>query len=350
MLVGRKFYLVFLALSLYSQFSEAQLVSRLPQTGIYIGGNIRFSPGDGFVFGRNGGSFGNTYNFNSRLTNPPEGYSPYTINYGWEYSVPSKEYVLKGDVAITSNSGEVVYQDKVEYGATSGFVKEEFSYEIASPEQLKSLSISFSSNAGTTSGNWSGPTVRGIYAEVSYEVSSCLNDPLSSPECSGYARAVVDRLCAVSPQTSPDCPGYRVEVPAEVAPMPVMVQDQAYTVEPSVALTQQAKKPETQQTASVQVQGRGLRVNNITSSGVTTRTETQSGGEQDPQTEAVREMQQGGPNIQAYTSAKLIDAPFYRPREIYKNVVIPDNVRTQRQLTQRSNISHGRMVDEQYRR
>lgn len=350
MSIGRKFYPVFLALLLYSQFSEAQLISRLPQTGIYIGGNIRFSPGDGFVFGRNGGSFGNTYNFNQKLTEPPEGYSPYTINYGWEYSVPSSEYTLKGDVAITSNSGEVVYQDKVEYGLTSGFVKEEFSYEIDSPEQLKSLSISFSSNAGTTNGNWSGPIVRGIYTEVSYEISSCLNDPLSSPECSGYARAVVDRLCSVNPQTSPDCPGYRVQIPAEVSPLPSISQDPTYIVEPSVSLTQQTKKPETQQNTTTQVQGRGLRVNNVSSSVVSTRTETTSNGEQDPQTEAVREMQQGGPNIQAYTSAKLIDAPFYRPREIYKNVIIPDNLRTQRQLTQRSNISHGRMVDEQYRR
>lgn len=331
---------------LFSQFSNAQITIPIGVNGLYIGGNIRFSQGDGFIFGRRGGSFSNSFNLNRPS---PESYSPSAINYGWEYSNPNSEYGLKAEVSITSSGGNIIYKDEIVYGNSSTFVQENYTYQIDSSEQPNGLKITFSTNSANTKEVWSGPNVRNIYAEIKYELSSCTIDPLSSPTCEGYSKALIDKLCEINPR---NCPGYSIPLTPEISPLP----DESYTEitksleNPSITLTQtsEAKKNEV---VNQTVQGSGLKINPPPQNSRTQiRVPQQSNKtEIDPQTERMAEMQQGGANLSAYTSAVITDSQFYRPREIYKNVIIPDNVRAQRQLTQRSNISHGRMVDEQYR-
>ena len=331
---------------LFSQFSNAQITIPIGVNGLYIGGNIRFSPGDGFVFGRRGGSFSNSFNLNRPS---PESYSPSAINYGWEYSNPNDAYSLKAEVLITSNTGNIIYKDEITYSNTSSFVQENYTYKIDSAEQPGGLKITFSANSANTKEVWSGPNVRNIYSEIQYELSSCTIDPLSSTTCPGYSQALIDKLCEINPRS---CPGYSISLSPEISPLP----DEGYAEitksleNPSITLTQttETKKNEV---VNQTIQGNGLRINPPTQN---TRTQIRipqqsNKNEVDPQTERMDEIQQGGANISAYTSAVIKDSQFYRPREIYKNIVIPDNVRVQRQLTQRSNISHGRMVDEQYR-
>ena len=304
-----------------------------------------FSPGNGFVFGKKGGSFTNTYNLNGNI---PESYSTYSLNYGWEYSVPSSEYVLKADVEITSTSGKIIYENQIQYNESSGFTKKDYSYQLVSGEQLSGLKITFSSNAIDKGSNWSGPYVRNIYADMIYEKDLCSIDPLSSRECGGYSRAIVNRICSVNPQSSPDCPGYKLQIQEQNSPIATTQDLQSYTVAAPVMLTPTLQKAEYSSVPNQQLSGSGLRTNSTTRSNL--RVDLQKRTEMDPQTQIMQDIQAGGPKIESYTKISLIDAPFYRPKEIYKNVVIPDNVRIQRQLTQRSNISHERMIDGQYRR
>jgi hypothetical protein len=56
------------------------------------------------------------------------------------------------------------------------------------------------------------------------------------------------------------------------------------------------------------------------------------------------------PGFDAYQNAVIPDAQFYQSRDIYRGVVIRDNARAQRALSQRSDRLHQEMIDEQYRR
>lgn len=337
---------------LFSQYSNGQVTVGLPQYGLFIGGNVRFSPGDGFTFGRRGGSFGNSFNFNQSLTNPPESYVPTRINYGWEYSSPNSQYVLRAQVSMTTKSGDVVYKNEVVHAPSQNFSRMDYNYQITdgSASQLSGIRIDFTTNEVDAKDVWSGPSIRNVYSSITYEQNTCAVDVLSSPNCKGYNRALVQRLCEVNPRSSPDCPGYRIDPPAEVAPIP----DVAYTdmlktlTNPASSLTPTVSAPKND--TNQQSLG-GLRVNpNRESVRSSLRSQIIRNTAPDPQTERMQEMQQTGPSLGSYTSVVMKDAPFYRQRDIYRNVVIQDNVRAQRQLTQRSNISHGRMVDEQYRR
>jgi hypothetical protein len=55
------------------------------------------------------------------------------------------------------------------------------------------------------------------------------------------------------------------------------------------------------------------------------------------------------PGFDAYQNAVIPDTQFYQPRDIYRGVVIRDNDRAQRALSQRSDRLHREMIDEQYR-
>lgn len=54
------------------------------------------------------------------------------------------------------------------------------------------------------------------------------------------------------------------------------------------------------------------------------------------------------PGFNAYTNIQLRDAPFYPEKEIYRGQVNVDNVRAQRLLNGASDMTHQRMVEQQY--
>lgn len=324
---------------LFSPFSNSQNIITVPQYGLYLNGQIRFSPGDGFTFGKKGGAFTNTFLF-TNMSNVS------VINYGWEYSNSSQNYSLNANVSITDNKGIIVYNKEYTYTGITDYVKKEYTYNLSNSYELSGLKVIFSSNEVGEEGNWNGPNVRNIYTNIIQEQNKCDVDVLSSASCKGYTRALVQKLCDVNPQSSPDCVGYRSVTPATSSPIPDSIQtDFVKSLTNPLYMLIPANKTgvNTQQTQTNNV--REVRRAAAVTSAVRTSTNVS-----DPQTEKLAEMQAGAPNISAYTNAVLVDAAFYKPREIYRNVRIQDNARAQRQLTQRSNISHGRMVDEQYRR
>jgi hypothetical protein len=70
------------------------------------------------------------------------------------------------------------------------------------------LTVKFSS---TDSGFWAGyygPKVRNVSLKMTYGFDACASDPLSSPDCSGYAAAYLNLQCTANALYSPSCPGY----------------------------------------------------------------------------------------------------------------------------------------------
>lgn len=312
----------------------------VPQYGLYINGQIRFSPGDGFTFGKRGGSFTNTFVFNNTQNIS-------AINYGWEYNNLNSNYVLKASVSIADAKGATVYNNEYTYTEVTDYVKKDYKYNLTNNHDLTGLKITFSSKEINDKGNWNGPNIRNIYTNLIQEQNKCDVDVLSSASCKGYTRALSQKLCDMNPQSSPDCIGYKLVMPATTSPIPDSIQSDfvksltnpLYMLIPSNTKTGINTQAQTQTNNTREVR-RTIALTNI-------RTNTNVS---DPQTEKLAEMQATGPDMKAYTNIVLTDAAFYKPREIYRNVRIEDNARAQRQLTQRSNISHGRMVDEQYRR
>jgi hypothetical protein len=306
-----------------------------------LNGQIRFSPGNGFSFGKRGGSFTNTFLFSTIGNNVS------AVNYGWEYSNSNPNYVLNSNVTITDNKGVIVYSKEYTYPGVTEYVKKDYTYNLSSNYELSGLKVIFTSNEVNDKSNWAGPNVRNIYTNVIYEENKCDVDVLSSASCKGYTRALVQKACDVSPQSSPECDGYRFTLPATTSPITDSIQtdfvksltNPLYMLIPSTGNKTGINTEPQKQNNNV----REVRRNIVAA--VVRNTNAS-----DPQTEKLADMQSGAPNISAYTNSVISDAAFYKPREIYRNVRIQDNATAQRQLTQRSNISHGRMVDEQYRR
>lgn len=330
---------------LFSQYSNSQILIPVPQYGLSINGQVKFSPGNGFVFGRGGGSFDNTFKLNN-ISNQP-GHIPQALNYGWEQRLSNDSHVLNANVTLTNNRGSIVYNETFTYRGEYGVNKKEYTYSLAniSANDLEGLKITFTTNSSNTLQNWMGPEIKNLYANVILEQDRCSIDPSSSPSCSGYNKAQINKLCEVNQQLSPMCAGYRFNIPSASSPINDTLQvDMFNNINSPSSMLMPYTKPNVVVTPVQKTENKTTPGNKSTNA---LQRKTQ---EKDAQGEKLSDMQSTGPDISLYTKTGLIDAPFYRTREIYKNVIVQDNARAQRQLTQRSNISHGRMVDEQYRR
>ena len=258
-------------------------------------------------------------------------------------------------------------------------------------------------------GNYS-PRIRDIWADITYKPNTCLIDPLSSVNCAGYAQALLDQQCAANPltntkcsgyeqaflqqqcgisalwstqcagyaealqaknfaqacntnpQSSPQCAGYVLVVqtqPVVADPVrevfPKLVEDSTVqaaldatqikqtielqepprTREQAIKQATQAKKPEANAEARTGTQSRGSALAREQPSIPVTASET-----------TFQDYTQA--NLTQYMRVELPDAAFYVSRQIYTTNTIQDNPRTLRQLSNRSQQLHRRLVDEQY--
>lgn len=328
----------------FSQFSNGQVTVNIPQYGLIVGGGVRFSPGDGFVFGKQGGTFTNTFRL-LQSTSIPNNLIPQALQYGWEQKSTNSNYILNADVTLTDAQGKEIFSNSYKYYGEYDITKKEYNYSLTNINinQLNGLKVTFTSNKANVNQNWSGPEIRNIFANIVYEENKCNVDPSSNPSCSGYNRAQVSKLCEINPQISISCPNYKPVIASTNTTtneglqvnMNSITSTTSYTLVPYIKPTDIVKP---------------IQKTDNNTSNKNTQNLNRNLKEKDPQTEKLQEMQSSGPDINTYANMSLKDVPFYRQREIYRNVIIPDNARAQRQLTQRSNISHGRMVDEQYRK
>ena len=229
--------------------------------------------------------------------------------------------------------------------------------------------------------------------QQAYFNQQCGLNPLWNNQCPGYQSAYQAQLqanvCRANPQNSPQCPGY-------IAPQAIAVVNtvsnstsiQVSTpVDPVAAATETplVSDPVVNQTltnnnlsstnsvvrdsvtsSNTTSLGSGLRVPGFNlqpvSRAATVRQQTIAsarslGGGSPPTARDSQTQQQDAalaemasvPGFDAYQNVQLPDAQFYQPRDIYRGVVIRDNARAQRALSQRSDRLHQEMINEQYR-
>ena len=219
--------------------------------------------------------------------------------------------------------------------------------------------------------------------EAAFLAQQCTANTLYSPQCPGYAAAyqqkVFNDACSSNPQSSPKCPNYK---PVEVAVTPASVavasafQDVAtapaqvsLVADPVVNQSISAPSEQTVRNRESTNAGQGLLVPGFNTGPApqqpsrstarenarrdamqtATRAEQQTmSNEQRQQQETLNQIA-SVPGFDAYSNAVIPDAPFYASREIYRGVIIRDNARAQRALSQRSDRLHQEMVNDQYR-
>ena len=226
----------------------------------------------------------------------------------------------------------------------------------------------------------------------------CQLNTLYNSQCPGYQVAYQEKLrndaCRANPQSSPSCPGYTV---ASSSPVIVTVStttavqpqdpvaaatETPLTADPIVnqalAATRETASSAPANTANAnnaQPLGTGITVPGMRLQPPTnTRSTNSAGGSRDnrsraaavarsattageavardaqtQQQDAAMAQMANVPGFDTYQSARIADAPFYQPRDIYRGVVIRDNARAQRALSQRSDRLHQEMINEQYR-
>ncbi len=213
--------------------------------------------------------------------------------------------------------------------------------------------------------------------EAAFLSQQCTLNSLYNPQCPGYAAAYQQKLindaCSSNPQASPKCSAYKP--PEIVESPPIIAPTQEITAAPSqVALVsdpvvnQTIAPPSEQTIRNREPLGQGLLVPgfNTGMQPQTSRTTTretarrqavETGNRAQQQTLSAEQRQQqevltriaSVPGFDAYQTAVIPDAPFYQTRDIYRGVIIRDNARAQRALSQRNDQLHQEMINEQYR-
>jgi len=222
--------------------------------------------------------------------------------------------------------------------------------------------------------------------QQAYLTQQCNLTQLYSPQCPGYQAAyqaqVQANACKAAPQSSPQCPGYQppAAIPAAttvlVQTAPVQQDAVAAATEvpvvadPVVNQVLATTQSNSSTAAKAEPLGQGLQIPGFspTRPGISTgaprareqarqqafatvnRAQTQTLTNEQKQQQETLDQIANVPGFSAYQSATIPDAPFYQTRDIYRGVVIRDNARAQRALSQRSDRLHREMVDEQYSR
>jgi hypothetical protein len=74
--------------------------------------------------------------------------------------------------------------------------------------QIANLSLSFTGKDNRFWAGYYGPQVKDPSLTLNYTFDACAVNPLSSPDCPGYAAALLTQQCTANPLYSPSCPGY----------------------------------------------------------------------------------------------------------------------------------------------
>jgi hypothetical protein len=74
--------------------------------------------------------------------------------------------------------------------------------------QLASLDMSWTGQDNLFWQGLYGPRVRDTNIRLLYGVDQCVANPLSDPNCPGYAAAYLQQQCTANPLADPSCPGY----------------------------------------------------------------------------------------------------------------------------------------------
>ena len=163
-------------------------------------------------FGYQQATVANIYAFNTALQN--SGMSILGYNYSWQYlNQDMSSGNLSAAVNFAGTNGTSLHSKTWTLGpTTNGFTEVKGTETFTAPgflaSQIANLSLSFSGKDSRFWAGYYGPQVKDPSLTLNYTFDACASNPLSSPDCPGYAAALLTQQCTANPLYSPSCPGY----------------------------------------------------------------------------------------------------------------------------------------------
>lgn len=203
--------------------------------------------------------------------------------------------------------------------------------------------------------------------QQAFLLQQCATNPLYSAQCLGYADALktqrIAQACSTNPQSSPQCTGYtvKIELPAPIPSDPikdalprvlndVVVENVLSSKTENPQPIEIPRAPTSREDAKKQARETKKTEEAKKAPQASVARSQQANTPKGPQEQLVQAIQDSGPDISSYAVTVIPDIPFYKTTEIYTSSRIRDNERALRMMNQRSDRTHGRMIDEQYQR
>lgn len=165
-----------------------------------------------FMFGYTQAQVAYTYAFSQALQN--SGMSILGYNYTWDYI---NQDMTRGNLSAAVNfagtNGTSLYSKNYTLGPTTGgwttmSGTETFTSPGLLAANIANFSLSFSGKDDRFWAGYYGPQVRNPSMTLNYTFDACSANPLSSPDCPGYAAAYQTQQCTANPLYNTACPGY----------------------------------------------------------------------------------------------------------------------------------------------
>jgi hypothetical protein len=251
------------------------------------------------------------------------------IEYGWDYSLGCT--ACKNYLTATSTFGSVYTRTYSLIGTGSVATKAPLGeINLTKPT---TFGLQFTGQQLWSEKQWQGPSITNPYYKLTYTAISIPEKPqqlvipkdLPAQILETYIDPVKDAL----PKLVQD------PVVNQVLENPPIIREyQPPTLNRGISSnTASEEKPKTTQAIRVSTQATRQAENKqdtgqlVTITGITSQ----------------------APSLEQYQQTIILDAAFYVVKDIYKTVQPVDNQRLLRGLTGSSNLTHGRLVDEQYR-
>lgn len=198
-----------------ASYSWSGFIVTESQGGGLSGGNVPgYNTATGqFMFGYQEGTIGYAIALNSVLSGT--GIQLGGIQYGMQYfNQDFSRGTLSTTVTLKGNGNNTLetYSHNLPF-TTEGWTNFDQTQTFTNPYLLSNVGNATMSFTGKDDRFWAGfygPQFRNPYLRFTYTADICAANPLSSPECPGYAAALLTQQCSISALYNPSCPGYAV--------------------------------------------------------------------------------------------------------------------------------------------
>lgn len=167
------------------------------------------------IFGYTQATVGYTYAFNQALQSAGLAIGGYT--YSWKINnndsntgTLSGKFTLKALNGTALQTYDYVYNDRTTGDSENFqlFTGTQWFPQNHSSSNISSFTMEWTGKDSRYWAGYWGPRVREPSIQLRYLVDMCASNPLSSPDCPGYAEAYKTQQCTANPLYDPSCPGY----------------------------------------------------------------------------------------------------------------------------------------------
>lgn len=164
-----------------------------------------------FMFGYTQSTIAYNYALSTALKN--SGMSWLGYNYSWEYyNQDLSRGTLSASIKFNALDGSSLHNKTWNLGATTEGWKAisgtEMFVNALPTSNMSSFDLKFTGKDDRYWAGYYGPMVRNPSVSVLYTFDQCSVNPLSSPDCPGYAAAYKTQQCTANVLSDPTCPGY----------------------------------------------------------------------------------------------------------------------------------------------